>query len=146
MTGEARSWSQATQDPPGCSCLLNYHWMEQRARLKAVEALFDPVTAAVLESTGIASGWRYPEVGGGAGSLTRWLHEQAGLAGPVPATDVRAGFLDELGLTRWTSVTHEIQADQVTQVIGLARPLSEAPAAIGQLAEGYAQGKIAITI
>ena len=130
-------------NPPRCSCLLDYHWMERRARLKAVEALFDPVTAAVLESTGIASGWRYPEVGGGAGSVTRWLNEQAGPAGPVPATDVRADFLDELGMTRWTSATHEIQTDQVT---GLARPLSEAPAAIGQLAEGYAQGKIAITI
>jgi len=73
--------------------------MEERARLKALEALFDPTTTAALESTGIASGWRCQEVGGGAGSVARWLSEQVGPAGHVAATDVQAGFLDELGLT-----------------------------------------------
>jgi hypothetical protein len=50
---------------------LDHHWMEEPAQLKALEALFDPTTTAVFESTGIASGWRCLEVGGGAGSVTR---------------------------------------------------------------------------
>jgi hypothetical protein len=44
-----------TQDAPRGSYLLDHHWMEERARLKALEALFDPTTTAVFESTGIAS-------------------------------------------------------------------------------------------
>ena len=39
-----------------------------------------------------------------------------------------------------------IEAGQLTPVIGRTYPLSDAPAAIRHLAEGHAQGKIAITI
>lgn len=39
-----------------------------------------------------------------------------------------------------------IEASQITPVIGRTYPLSEAPAAIRHLAEGHAQGKLAITI
>ena len=35
-----------TQDAPRGSHLLDHHWMEERARLKALEALFDPTTTA----------------------------------------------------------------------------------------------------
>ena len=35
-----------TQDPPRGGYLLDHHRMEERARLKALEALFDPTTTA----------------------------------------------------------------------------------------------------
>ncbi len=40
-------------------------------RLRAIEALFDPLTKLRLESTGLSSGWQCLEIGPGAGSIMR---------------------------------------------------------------------------
>jgi len=48
------------------------------------------------------------EVGGGGGSLTRWLCEQTGPTGHVTATDIEPRFLEEIGSSRLEVRRHDI--------------------------------------
>jgi SAM-dependent methyltransferase len=61
-------------------------------RLRALESYVDPVTRAVIEAKGIRAGWRCLELGGGAGSIARWL---AGMCAPgeVVVTDLDTRLL-----------------------------------------------------
>jgi SAM-dependent methyltransferase len=68
-------------------------WRDEQRRLAAMEDLWDPGTKAVIESLGIAPGWRCLEVGAGAGSIARWLAGRVGGA-EVLATDVSTRHLE----------------------------------------------------
>jgi len=65
-------------------------------RMDILARLFDPNTQRVLEGTGIAAGWRCLEVGGGGGSVARWLAARVGPAGHVTCTDLDTRII-ELG-------------------------------------------------
>jgi SAM-dependent methyltransferase len=71
-------------------------WEHERARLDALEALLDPGSIRHLETIGVAPGWRCLEVGGGGGSITRWLCDRVGPSGSVVATDLDTRFLDAI--------------------------------------------------
>jgi ubiquinone/menaquinone biosynthesis C-methylase UbiE len=62
-------------------------------RFDSLETLYDPWTTRHLESTGIGPGWRCWEVGGGGGSIARWLAERVGPSGHVLVTDLDPRFL-----------------------------------------------------
>ncbi|MBO2452401.1 methyltransferase domain-containing protein [Actinomadura barringtoniae] len=53
-----------------------------------MEECYDPVSTARLEALGVGPGWRCLEVGGGGGSIGRWLAERAGPEGRVLITDL----------------------------------------------------------
>src|SRR5690348_16766904 len=76
--------------------LLGNRWREQRRRLAALEAWFDPGTIRHLEALGVAPGWRCLEVGAGGGSVARWLADRVSPQGHVLATDLDTCFLDAL--------------------------------------------------
>lgn len=66
-------------------------------RLRALERVFDPVTAAVFRELGLPQpGWRCIELGAGAGSVARWLADRVGAAGTVVAVDANCRFLHDL--------------------------------------------------
>lgn len=65
-------------------------------RLRALEAIFDPASRALLGSALALEGRRVLEVGAGAGSIARWLGERVGTAGHVVALDTNTRFLDGL--------------------------------------------------
>jgi SAM-dependent methyltransferase len=69
---------------------------EERQRLAAMEALWDPGTRRVLTDVGVTPGWSCLEVGAGAGSVTRWLTEAVGPGGRVVAADLDPRFLEDL--------------------------------------------------
>lgn len=69
-------------------------YQAELVRLRAIEAVFDPPTKIRLESTGLSKGWRYLELGPGAGSIMRWLGEKAGPDGRVTAVEINPRFLD----------------------------------------------------
>jgi 2-polyprenyl-3-methyl-5-hydroxy-6-metoxy-1,4-benzoquinol methylase len=71
-------------------------WVEAQRRLHLLEECFDPTTTRRLERTGIASGWHCAEVGGGGGSVARWLCERVGPGGRVLTLDIDTRFLEEL--------------------------------------------------
>jgi 2-polyprenyl-3-methyl-5-hydroxy-6-metoxy-1,4-benzoquinol methylase len=64
---------------------------EQR-RLDALARVLDPGTQRVLRERGLAPGWRCLEVGGGSGSVARWLAAQVVPGGSVLSTDVDLRF------------------------------------------------------
>lgn len=66
-------------------------------RFSSLERLFDRWSVQHLEATGIAEGWRCLEVGGGSGSLARWMAERVGLTGHVLVTDINPRFLTSTG-------------------------------------------------
>ncbi|MEI5526597.1 methyltransferase domain-containing protein [Streptomyces brasiliscabiei] len=59
-----------------------------RARLPVLEARYDHGSRKALESTGVGPGWRCLAVGGGGGTLGRWLGERVGPGGEVVVTGV----------------------------------------------------------
>jgi len=68
---------------------------EQAARrFASLEACYDPVTIRQLGQVGVSPGWSCLEVGGGGGSIARWLAERVGPSGRVVVTDIDARWLD----------------------------------------------------
>ena len=61
---------------------------QARQRFASLEACFDGVTIRHLEEMGVAPGWSCLEVGGGGGSIARWLAERVGPRGRVVVTDI----------------------------------------------------------
>lgn len=49
-----------------------------------------------MEAVGLGPGWSVLEVGGGGGSIARWLSAQVGRTGRVLVTDIDTRFLDNL--------------------------------------------------
>jgi len=65
-------------------------------RFSSLETLYDPWTIRHLEATGIGTGWRCWEVGGGGGSIAAWLDQRSGPSGHVLVTDIDPRFLVEI--------------------------------------------------
>ncbi len=61
---------------------------ESLARFPALAAAFDAGTQHHLAAVGVGPGWRCLEVGGGGGSIARWLAERVGPTGNVLVTDI----------------------------------------------------------
>lgn len=63
-------------------------------RFASLEACFDHVTICQLREVGVSPGWMCLEVGGGGGSIARWLSEKVGADGHVVVTDINPRWLD----------------------------------------------------
>ncbi|NUP19258.1 MAG: methyltransferase domain-containing protein [Streptomyces sp.] len=61
---------------------------ETAGRFSVLEERYDPFSTRQLALTGVASGWRCLEVGGGSGSLGDWLGARVGADGEVTVTDL----------------------------------------------------------
>src|SRR6266536_2526389 len=83
----------------------------ERQRLGALESVLDPGTIRVFEQIGVSKGWRCLEVGGGGGSVTRWLCERVGLDGHVLATDLNPRFLEEIEARNLEVRRHDVVAE-----------------------------------
>jgi SAM-dependent methyltransferase len=66
------------------------------ARLRSIEAVFDPATQRHLLTTGEWAGRRCLEVGAGAGSIAAWMGTHAGPSGRVVAVDTNVRFVESL--------------------------------------------------
>jgi ubiquinone/menaquinone biosynthesis C-methylase UbiE len=66
-------------------------------RFKSLETIYDPITFRHLKDLGISEGWECLEVGGGGGSVSRWLSDKVGSKGRVLITDINPIFLTEMG-------------------------------------------------
>ncbi len=88
---------------------------EAPARLAALAAVFDPGTIRHLLALGVAEGWTCLEVGGGNGSMTRWLSERVGPRGFVLTTDIDTRHLDRLRLGNVEVRRHDIVSDALPE-------------------------------
>jgi 2-polyprenyl-3-methyl-5-hydroxy-6-metoxy-1,4-benzoquinol methylase len=88
---------------------------EERKRLNALETVLDADTFRVLERIGVSEGWRCLEVGGGGGSVTRWLTERVGPEGSVVATDLSPRFLEEIDAPNLEVRKHNVATDPLEE-------------------------------
>jgi SAM-dependent methyltransferase len=84
---------------------------DESRRLQLLEQRLDPLTKRRIERLGVSKGARCLEIGGGRGSITRWLADVVGPAGRVIATDLQLGFLTEIDLSNVEVLRHDIRAD-----------------------------------
>jgi len=99
------------------SSTVNYvpdqDWPDERARLAAMEDLWDPGTKRVIEALAVGRDWRCLEVGAGRGSIARWL---AAHVGAVLATDISTRHLDWLAGSSGVKVRrHDILSDPLPE-------------------------------
>jgi SAM-dependent methyltransferase len=74
---------------------LSNTWSNEQRRLTAAERLFDAGTFRYLDGIGIAAGMRCLELGGGGGSVARWMADRVGPSGSVLVTDIDVSALAE---------------------------------------------------
>jgi SAM-dependent methyltransferase len=84
---------------------------DESRRLQLFEERLDPLTRRRIERLGVGKGACCLEIGGGRGSVTRWLSELAGPQGRVIATDLQVGFLEALNLSNVEVTRHDIRVD-----------------------------------
>ncbi len=89
---------------------------EASERFSSLEHCYDKVTTARFEEFGVTAGWRCLEVGGGGGSIARWLTERVGPDGSVLATDIHPdrmyGSSGNLEIRRHDIVTDDLPSGQ----------------------------------
>jgi ubiquinone/menaquinone biosynthesis C-methylase UbiE len=81
------------------------------ARLRALAEVFDPGTIRQLDARGIAEGWRCLEIGGGLGTMTKWLSARVGPHGSVLTTDIDTRHLLTLSLANAEIRHHDVVED-----------------------------------
>jgi hypothetical protein len=79
----------------------------------AVEAFYDPESIRLLYARGIDEGWRCLEVGGGGGSIARWLLSRCGDYGRIVVTDIDTSHMQDLQDPKVEVDHHDIVRDPV---------------------------------
>lgn len=84
------------------------------ARMDVLARLYDATSRRVLDSTGLAPGWRCLEVGGGGGGIARWLAGRVGPAGTVLCTDIDTRLIERsrgIAPPNLEVIRHDIASD-----------------------------------
>jgi 2-polyprenyl-3-methyl-5-hydroxy-6-metoxy-1,4-benzoquinol methylase len=84
-------------------------------RFNALSTIFDSGTRRRLLNRGLAPGWHCLEVGGGGGSIARWLSERVGAGGRVVVTDIDTRFVEKLKRPNLEVFCHDITRDQLAE-------------------------------
>lgn len=84
---------------------------DEARRLELFQQRLDPLTIRRIERLGIAQGAECLEVGGGRGSITRWLAERVGPQGHVTATDLQLDFLNAIDAPNVEVLRHDISSE-----------------------------------
>ena len=84
---------------------------DESRRLQLLEQRLDPLTKRRIQRLGVGKGSRCLEIGGGRGSIARWLSEVVGPSGRVIATDLQLGFLTEIDASNVEVLRHDIRTD-----------------------------------
>lgn len=98
------------EDDTQASYAWDNAWVEARRRLELLELAWDPETHRRLQRVGLRTGWRCLEVGGGGGSIVRWLCDAVGPDGSVVTVDLDTRFLAAIAAPN----LEVIEADVVT--------------------------------
>lgn len=84
---------------------------DESRRLHLLEERLDPATIRRIERLELVPEARCLEVGGGRGSIARWLCGHVGSRGHVTATDLDTGWLAELSLPNLRVLRHDLRTD-----------------------------------
>ena len=80
-------------------------------RLDLFAERLDPLTKRRIRQLGLGPAVRCLEVGGGRGSIARWLCQEVAPQGQVTATDLETDFLSRLALPNLTVLRHDVRTD-----------------------------------
>jgi trans-aconitate methyltransferase len=84
---------------------------DESRRLELFEQRLDPLTIQRIERLAIGRTAKCLEIGGGRGSITRWLSERVGPEGHVTATDLQLGFLNSVDAPNVEVLQHDLRRD-----------------------------------
>jgi SAM-dependent methyltransferase len=84
---------------------------DESRRLELFEQRLDPLTRRRIEQLSVGPGARCLEIGGGRGSIARWLSERVGPGGHVTVTDLQLGFLEALDVSNVEVLRHDVRTD-----------------------------------
>jgi SAM-dependent methyltransferase len=82
---------------------------DESRRLKLLENRLDPLTQRRIQSLGVGKHARCLEIGGGLGSITRWLSDVVGPGGRVMVTDLQTGFLSQIDAPNVEAIVHDLR-------------------------------------
>lgn len=85
---------------------------EERTRLAAMEALWDPGSRALLDELGIGKGCKCLEVGAGGGSMVEWMARRGA---SVLAVDIDTRFVEALASDSIDVRRMDIRTDELPQ-------------------------------
>jgi SAM-dependent methyltransferase len=88
---------------------------EAETRFAALSTIYDRGTVRHLEDLGVGSGWHCLEIGGGSGTIAKWLADCVGSAGHVLVTDLDTRFLEHLNGPNLEVRGHNIAADPLPE-------------------------------
>lgn len=101
--------------PAGGDYVFDNAAAQAQDRFRSLEALYDPQTQRHLAARGIAPGWACLEIGGGSGSIARWMAERIGPGGRLVVTDINPRFLEHLSGDAISVRVHDIGKDDLEQ-------------------------------
>jgi SAM-dependent methyltransferase len=84
---------------------------DEGRRLELLQERLDPITIRRIERLEVDANARCLEVGGGGGSIARYLCEHVAPTGRVTATDLETDFLAELSLANLEVLRHDVTSD-----------------------------------
>ncbi|MBB5868734.1 SAM-dependent methyltransferase [Allocatelliglobosispora scoriae] len=93
---------------------LSHAHPSEATRLRSLELMLDPLTVTALEGLRPRPDWRCLEIGGGGGSIARWLANRCP-AGSVLATDVDVTLLDTGGAPNITTQVLDLLTDPLPE-------------------------------
>ena len=88
---------------------------EAAQRFLSLESLHHPHTTRHLLATGVGRGWQCLEIGGGSGSIGRWLADQVGAEGHVLMTDIDPRFLANSDRANLEVRRHDVSTDPLPE-------------------------------
>jgi SAM-dependent methyltransferase len=88
---------------------------QARDRLAALAEVHDRGTIRQLVDRGVTDGWKCLEIGGGLGTITRWISDRVGPRGYVLTTDIDPRFLEALRRDNVEIRRHDILKDPLPQ-------------------------------
>jgi len=88
---------------------------EARTRFAALSTIYDRGTVRHLEDLGVGSGWHCLEIGGGSGTIAKWLADRVGSTGHVLVTDLDTRFLEPLEGPNLEVCRHKIGTDPLPE-------------------------------
>jgi ubiquinone/menaquinone biosynthesis C-methylase UbiE len=93
--------------------LLDNASAQADTRMELLARMFDAPTQRALQRVGVAAGWHCLEVGGGGGSVARWLAACVGPTGHVLCTDINTRIIENQrgGVPNLEVKVHDIARD-----------------------------------
>jgi SAM-dependent methyltransferase len=88
---------------------------EARTRFEALSKIYDRGTIRHLEDLGVGGGWHCLEIGGGSGTIAKWLAGRVGSTGHVLTTDLDTRFLEPLKSPNLEVCRHNIATDPLPE-------------------------------